>query len=372
MRTLLACSVLVTASLAAGCSPEKHTTDFAPAGPHGVGVRTLSLVDTTRATPKNGDFPGAATRTLPVEVWYPAAPASPPEDLMRDAQILPGGPYPLILHSHGLQDSRTGESYLTEHLASHGYIVAAPDFPLSRGGAPGGSTVLDVAQQPGDLRFVLDRLLSDAALGPSIDQGRIAASGLSLGGLTTLLAAYHPRLRDARIRAALPIAAPSCMFLPAFFAKAEAPLLLLHGDSDLLVPIGANAARTFEQVPGSCGLATLVRGSHTGFSVFATLLRNTQHYDQLGCAAIEGSVGDTPFSSLGSEADGVSSDPTVCPRPCQVKTEEPALDAKRQHELTRILALAFFDGALKGDGAARRFVTGPVAAENPEVQVRAR
>src|SRR5205823_7649068 len=112
---------------------------------------------------------------------------------------------------HGFMDSRNGEAYLARHLASHGYLVAAPDFPLSNGAAPGRATVADVPNQPGDLSFIIDQLLADATYGASADGDHIGPSGLSLGGLTTLLATFHPRFRDPRILASLPIAPASCM-----------------------------------------------------------------------------------------------------------------------------------------------------------------
>jgi len=40
-------------------------------GPHTVGVRELTLVDSTRSTQAYGDYPGAETRTLETTIWYP-------------------------------------------------------------------------------------------------------------------------------------------------------------------------------------------------------------------------------------------------------------------------------------------------------------
>src|SRR6185503_8215164 len=138
-----------------------------------------------------------------------------------------GAPFPLVLHSHALLDSRLGERYLTEHLASHGYVVAAPDYPLSSVTAPSGPTILDLASQPGDLRYVLARLLAaDGPLASSTDAARVGASGLSFGATTTLLATYDARWREPAIRAALPIAPPySCALTRRFFRTARVPLL---------------------------------------------------------------------------------------------------------------------------------------------------
>src|SRR5262249_37429654 len=146
---------------------------------------------------------------------------------------------------------------------------------------------------------------------------RIGASGLSLGGLTTLLLAFHPTSRDARLRAVLAMAPPSCMFLPSFFTHADLPLLLLHGDSDMIVPIAENSEHAFPLTQSPSELVVPHTASHTGFSGLATLLDQTMHLDRLGCTAIAGHTDVSSFASLGSVDQGISADPSVCPLPCQ-------------------------------------------------------
>jgi predicted dienelactone hydrolase len=366
--------LLLAISLAAGagCSSERRTADYIAAGSHGVGFSTFTFVDGSRPTMANGDFTGAPNRTLVTEIWYPAKASEP----TRDAPFDPaGGPFPMIVHSHGFDDGRLGEGYLGEHLASHGYIVVAPDYPLSKGGAPGGATVTDVPAQPLDLAFVIDQVLAGPAapggpLAGAIDPARIGVSGLSLGGLTALLAAYHPTLRDSRIKAVLPMAAPSCFLTPAFYTSTSMPLLLVHGDSDQIVPIDPNSARAFDRATEDPReLITLHRGSHTGFAGYASLFDPTMHYDRIGCLAVKG-IDVTNFSALGSEAEGISSDPTVCPMPCTGTIEDPALNADRQHDLVDAIALAFFDAQFRADASAKHFLTGPLAAENTDLAIR--
>ena len=110
--------------------------------------------------------------------------------------------------------NRSGGVYLTQHLASYGYVVAAPDFPLSNGNAPGLPTFFDLANQPGDVRFVIDQLLTlsaetQSAFAAGIDRTRIGLTGFSMGGSTTILAALHPTLRDPRVQAAAALAGVS-------------------------------------------------------------------------------------------------------------------------------------------------------------------
>ena len=105
-------------------------------------------------------------RKLPVELWYPAAAAHRGQDLddaKRDRfTIAPGlpegaqhalrgaeparGRLPLVLYFHGATGHRRDATELCTHLASHGYLVASPDFTGNTmgdmmhdvaGGAPG-------------------------------------------------------------------------------------------------------------------------------------------------------------------------------------------------------------------------------------------
>jgi predicted dienelactone hydrolase len=362
--------VAIALALFAGCSHDKHTADYVADGSFGIGVHTFTFVDTSRVTPANGNYAGAPTRTLVVDLWYPSTMSGGP----RTDPPFAKGQYPLILHSHGFMDSRHNEAYLGEHLATHGYLVAAPDYPLSMFNAPGGSTVDDVANQPLDARFVLDQLLAEAADPSSpffgaIDATKIAASGLSLGGLTTLLLAFHPTLRDPRVKAAMAWAAPSCMFVPPFFSDARLPLLLLHGDSDLIVPIDANSRHAFSLTQSPSELIVVRNGSHTGFAGPAAYLDQKMHVDVFGCNAL-GMVKVSSFASLGTMAQGIDQDTSVCPQPCQVTPTMPALEVDRQHDLTKALAQSFFEANLFHDGQAQKFVQARAAAENPELSAQ--
>jgi predicted dienelactone hydrolase len=379
IRTLLVLAValstaapcVVAGAPRSGCrgAAVRHTTDFAARGPHPVGVRTLHFVDETRPTPPNGTFAGAPSRPLDTEIWYPAA-IAPTDVAVRDAPFdAAGAPYPLVLYGHALQDNRTGEAYLAEHLASRGYLVAAVDFPLGKLTAPGGATSNDLASQPGDLRAVLDRLLAgDGGFAGAIDGARVGASGLSGGAGTVLLLTYHRDLLDPRIRAVLPIApAFSCAFTRAFYRHVRVPLLVLQGDADGLVPLAENALQVVRRARGPRTLVVLHGGSHLGFTGFAAALGTPATIDQFGCNAIEAAA----FPPLpGGRGAGVASD--ACAPPCQPPLPTPTLDFGRQHDLTRTVAAAFFDAYLAGDQNARCWLTRGLAAENPDVETRRR
>jgi dienelactone hydrolase len=380
MRALLAASaavVLLGAAVAAARPPARCTkvrrrtsADFAAAGPYAVGVRTLTFVDATRPTPPNRSFAGAPDRTLPTEVWYPAAAPGG-----RDAALDPAGaPYPLIVVSHEFSGFRTSEEYLGRHLASRGYVVAAPDFPLSGIAAPGGPTLADVENQPGDVRVVIDGVLG--AFAGAADPDRVAASGVSLGGLTTLLVTYHRRFRDPRIRAALAMApALACFFTPKLFGGLHVPLLVVHGTSDDLAPYRQNGRRLLRIANMPRMLVTLENGSHAGFTGFATAADQRLHFDRLACAVVAATpdFADAPGppAGLGGRADGVDAR-RVCAPPCTRPFHDPALGAARHHELARIAAAAFFAGRLRDDASARCFLRTRFAAENADVRVTGR
>src|SRR5262249_2938116 len=153
-----------------------------------------------------------------------------------------------------------------------GYVVASLDFPVT-GLRATMQDVSDLANQPADVSFVIDRLLAlsnlrDGWLSRGIDRHRIGVAGLSLGGATTLLVAYHETLRDHGARRAPPPAPAPRSRDKRFHRPAPPPLLVLQGDQDLLVPLDMNGARVFALSSSPRTLVTLIDATHTAFSGF--------------------------------------------------------------------------------------------------------
>ena len=316
-------------------------------GPWAAGREQRELVDTSRPTDANGDFGGAPARTLPTRVWFPAAP---------DGKGLPQGPFPLIVYSHGFFSSGAESAYLAEYLASHGYVVVAADFPLTNMRAPGGANVFDVMNQPGDVSFLIDTLLTWNADPVSpfhdrIDAGRIGIAGLSLGGMTTELAAYHPRVRDPRVKAAVSIAGPLQLFGRAFFAGSTLPFMMVAGDIDAMVPYAENARPVVERV-NNAWLVSLAGGSHTGFADPASLLRWFDNADSIGCFFIRGKApeasDDTSFyDRIGSVEEGVLRN--MDDRLCRMDPLPEAMSPLLQHRITMLAVRSFFESVFNPD-----------------------
>jgi len=358
--------------------PPLTTEDLLAPGPYVAGTMQLRLTDASRPTDPNGWVPGAPNRTLQTNVWYPAA-ADPTASrgALESRRVSGGGPFPLIVYSHGFMSFGSEGSYLAEHLATHGYIVACPDFPLTCLWAPGGPKIQDVVNQPGDVSFLIDTFLAfhqdpDSPFYGVVDGARVGVAGLSLGGMTTSLVTYHPDLRDRRIRAAATLAGPGSMFNERFYQSSPSPLLALYGDVDAMVDYETNAPVTWEMAAPRVTLATLRGASHTGFSYPAYLfMESMDNPDLVGCTALTAGISlDVDFPALlgGAEAGVVQRE---TPFPCSVSPLPRSLRPSRQHELTILCVLSFFESHFLGDEPSRkraaRFLGETMAAENPEV-----
>jgi dienelactone hydrolase len=237
---VVAASVVATLAGPAPASIARRVR--AASAPGAVGVRTEEFVDRTRPTPADvvaGILP-VTERRLPTTIYYPArGKAGPDGAAVPDARPR-GGRHPLVLFAGGAPGTPTDYAPLLEDWAKAGYVVAAPQFPISSLAGPDDVAWSDLPRQTGDARFVLRRVLAlDASRAgiPEIDAEHIAVAGHSLGGATALsLVARCCRSKHVDVVLVLagvtdPAAGPALTGLrgPAFF---------VHARNDRAVPYG--------------------------------------------------------------------------------------------------------------------------------------
>lgn len=347
---------------------DRSSTRLLLPGPFVVGHTDLPLVDTSRPTMPNGDFPGSPERSLPTLVWYPAAAGQGG----TDADLEPSGaPYPMIVYSHGLMGLRNEASYLTTHLASHGYIVVAPTYPLSNAAAEGGeATIVDTPNEAGDVSFLIDTFLAFSGeaghrFEGGVDADRMALAGLSGGGLTTIVAGYDANLRDTRVKAAMAMAPAACWFQEGYYADAGVPLLVAHGTSDLIIDIETHGQAAFERANPPKSIARIEGGYHLGFVDVGTIID-----DALACLFFP----DTStlvlqvlalVEALGGAENFVN--PLTCSSEFCGASNLPHIDGLRQQQIAKQIGAAFFESVLRGDAVAAAYLAEDLDTLNPDV-----
>ncbi|MDP3503483.1 MAG: dienelactone hydrolase family protein [Myxococcales bacterium] len=221
MRILLLCPLVV--ACVGGSEMDGGVDPYAAPGRFAVGNRHFTVTV------------GDAGRVLPVELWYPARgttdsfPLETFEDGARrtqlaewiaqapeactprlahstkDAPVADGAPFPLLVFSHCTECFRFSLHSVAERLASHGFVVAAPDHvENTRFDATAPLTNAFLSVRAADISGVIDAMVAPGAPLP-IDPSRIAAFGHSFGAVTTAKLVE----KDARVRAGLLIAAPA-------------------------------------------------------------------------------------------------------------------------------------------------------------------
>lgn len=177
-------------------------------GAYNVGARVITYNKTSALNPN-------VPRALQTTIWYPTnatGPINGDTGGILNAPMASGGPFPVVMFSHGSCGYANQSVFYTATLASRGFIVAAPPHP--------GNTLFEypacntpAAQQasfperPRDISFVLDQLLAanqdpESPFYGALDPTRIGMSGHSFGGLTVYLTVSA----DSRFIAAVPMA----------------------------------------------------------------------------------------------------------------------------------------------------------------------
>jgi predicted dienelactone hydrolase len=217
--------------------PPIDSPELAARGAFAVGVRTIELVhpqqpDILHFDKATGKAP-LYDRPLTIEIWYPATIPTGKEERVNYESAMPGMPqpgvpttfqipgkalrdappvkttaFPLVVVSHGYPGSRLFLTWLTENLASKGYVVASIDHTDSVFGQQRAfvSTLLNRAA---DQTFTIDALRDrshkpDDFLHDLIDPDRVAIVGYSMGGYGALATAGAGYSRQGGSAKAIP------------------------------------------------------------------------------------------------------------------------------------------------------------------------
>ena len=282
--------------------PGADAPELAALGTYDVGFRSVTFTNRNQPDVEsvNPDRPliAKADRVLQVDIWYPAKlksgakpalyrgtlPAEPPRPPVTFAQKgiavsgaqAMGQKHPLVIVSHGYSNNPAVMTWLTENLASKGYVVAAIHHrdpnPYIVSPTTGAGPNFN---RPRDIVFVADQLR--AIMGALVDADNVALIGYSQGGYGVLTAGgatldpHGPNMElvaggwlkkvargsvDANtvtltgVKAVVALApaggTPSSAWGAEGLAALTAPLLLIQGDSDPVVDYKTGALAVFK------------------------------------------------------------------------------------------------------------------------------
>lgn len=197
----------------------------------------------------------------------------------------------------------------------------------------------------GDIRFLLDHLLTGAPAVPgvpqlSLDPDRIGIAGHSSGGWTALAAVeFEKRIRTVVALAPAGSSKPKPGVIPAklsFAWNRDVPTLYLAAEEDVSLPL-AGMCELFARTPATKRMAILRHADHLHFMDNAAQLHEAVRATPLPAELAWISKEMRPIAELCGE--------------------------KQAHLFTRGLTLAHFDATLKQDEGAREFLAGDLAAD---------
>ncbi len=176
--------------------------------PVGLGAALIAVTGGCRRAPAPPPPPAAAVAVATIALRDPAR--GKDVQVYAAAPTAAGGPWPVIVFSHGNRSSGPAMAGLFAAWAAHGYVCLAPthddavslrDAALAAGAdpdtlptvgmiAPAGAGTTAMLGRARDLSFLIDRLPAiAAALHVRVDATRVGVGGHSAGAYTALLLA---------------------------------------------------------------------------------------------------------------------------------------------------------------------------------------
>ena len=257
-------------------------TEWSMRGPYGVGSQQLALDDGRRvvvwypaeagagveeptetfdiAGLLNEDLQAQIPADFRVQYPVPAAPGATPDPS--------GGPYPIVLFSHGFAGFPEQSVDLTTHLASWGYVVAAPDHVERSLGGLLGTASQGVAPREDTevLGATLDLVEAQAEdvsspLSGLVDPDAVAVAGHSAGAG----AAYRMAATDDRIDALAAYSVGTGREGEPLPDPPEQPALVVLAEEDGIIDPAASR-EVFEGLSAPRYLAEVPDSGHLVFS----------------------------------------------------------------------------------------------------------
>jgi predicted dienelactone hydrolase len=356
---------------------------LAALGQHPIGVQTGTVIAQDAVTLTKAGLL-RAPRTIKFRVWYPAKTASGaatarfthvlpkpdgkglkftiPSLAVENAQVAGGARHPLVIVSHGFNGWDSFMTWLTENLATKGYIVVAidhgdkrpvsgPEFGISFGNV--------LINRAADQRAVINYFAARAgdqkdALGKIIDADSTAVIGYSMGAFGALATAgidYDPA---SGLFMQLPPAAQAAVFESqangrsvAAKIKAVVALAPFGGRPDSRAWTAASLAKWEKPTLVIAGSEDDVVDTKNGVSwIFDQMTAKSRHYLQFVNA--RHNVGGNPPPP---EAENDFS--------TREYFAEPVWRAERINSINQHFITAFLDLHLKGDAAKSGFLNVP-------------
>ena len=327
-----------------------------------VGRRSLTI-EGPAAAPRDGDAP--AVRRLELLVWYPAAVdgctrAAPyrqtlarhawrplpaervtfdvPAAAAANAPVADGARYPLVVMSHGLLGWASALTYLGEHLASRGYVVAAidhrDDLPTGLDPLKGATAFRQLDQSAAVAALQGWTADPQSFLHDRIDTERVAIVGYSMGGYGAVRSAVAAGSATGRGLRAIVAIAPfgGQSFVGAFdranLATASTPMLFIVGDHDDVSGFADGVDSLFQSV--------------TGAERWMLVYENARH-----------NVGGYPLADFAREDIALQS-----------FFIDPVWRVERIQAVNRHFITAFLDLTLKDDASRRPYLEPPTQRSN--------
>lgn len=279
-------------------------------GPYAVGVTNVVFIDEHRLDPVTEN-----PRVLVTEIWYPTSedtsslpknryvdflplevidkldeffyiPGPKPyqvsleflenrfrNEAVRDVAVAPGK-FPLILFSHSTNGTRYQNTVWCEHVASHGFVVVAPDHTgNARFSFVNGQIIPYLSKQnqnsiydrPKDLMFLLDQLDGwnkgvEGRFAGRLDLDAVGSAGHSFGSATAIASATV----EPRIKAVVGMACAYWSLPP----NPTVPTLHMLAVEDGFIGTGGNEIIRWHQSfhTGPSFLLELTNGGHLSFT----------------------------------------------------------------------------------------------------------